>query len=63
MGDGYALDDQNEFDDVAKSVVDVFRRHKTLGEYFAYHNFVRANLISKDQGVSGLGFVPPSFYP
>jgi len=55
MGDGYALDDQNEFDDVAKSVVDVFRTHKLLGEYFSYHNFVRVNLTSKDQGVSGYG--------
>ncbi|HEX6811968.1 MAG TPA: M64 family metallopeptidase [Planctomycetota bacterium] len=55
MGDGYGLDDQNEFDDVAKSVVDVFRTHKLLGEYFAYHNFVRVNLTSKDQGVTGYG--------
>ncbi len=55
MGDGYAFDDQNEFDDVAKSVVDVFRNHKQLGEYFAYHNFERINLTSKDQGVTGYG--------
>jgi hypothetical protein len=55
MGDGYALDDQNEFDDVARSAVDVFRNHKQLGEYFAYHNFVRINLTSKDQGVTGFG--------
>lgn len=55
MGDGYALDDQNEFDDVAKSIVDVFKNHKQLGEYFTYHNFVRVNLVSKDQGVSGYG--------
>jgi hypothetical protein len=55
MGDGYRLNDQNEFDDVTRSVVDVFRNHKVLGEYFAYHNFLRANLRSKDQGVSGFG--------
>ncbi|MCA8947953.1 MAG: hypothetical protein KDE27_00525 [Planctomycetes bacterium] len=55
MGDGYALDDQNEFEDVAKSVVDVFRRQKLLGEYLTYHNFVRVNLTSKDQGVTGFG--------
>jgi len=55
MGDGYALDDQNEFEDVARSVVDVFRKHKLLGEYYTYHNFVRINLTSKDQGVSGFG--------
>jgi hypothetical protein len=55
MGDGYGLDDQNEFEDVARSAVDVFRNHKLLGEYFAYHNFVRVNLTSKDQGVTGFG--------
>jgi hypothetical protein len=57
MGDGFALDDQNEFDDIARSAVDVFRTHKLLGEYFSYHNFVRVNLTSKDQGVSGYGRV------
>ncbi|MCR9245225.1 MAG: M64 family metallopeptidase [bacterium] len=55
MGDGYGLDDQNEFEDVAKSVVDVFARSKVLGEYHTYHNFVRLHLTSKDQGVSGFG--------
>ncbi|MCA8944208.1 MAG: hypothetical protein KDB80_16705 [Planctomycetes bacterium] len=55
MGDGYRLGDQNDFDDVAKSVPKVFEKHKLLGEYFAYHNFVRANLRSTDQGVSGFG--------
>lgn len=55
MGDGYGLDDQNEFEDVAKSVVDVFRIHDQLGEYYAYHNFVRVHLTSKDQGVTGYG--------
>lgn len=55
MGDGFALDDQDEFDDIARSAVDVFKNHKLLGEYFSYHNFVRVNLTSKDQGVSGYG--------
>jgi hypothetical protein len=57
MGDGFALDDQNEFEDIARSAVDVFRNHKLLGEYFSYHNFVRLNLTSKDQGVTGYGRV------
>jgi hypothetical protein len=55
MGDGFGLDDQNEFADIAKSAVDVFKNHKLLGEYFTYHNFVRVHLLSKDQGVSGFG--------
>lgn len=57
MGDGFGLDDQNEFVDIARASVDVFKNHKQLGEYFAYHNFLRANLVSKDQGVSGYGRV------
>ncbi|MFO1078801.1 MAG: M64 family metallopeptidase [Planctomycetota bacterium] len=55
MGDGYALDDQNEFEDIARTVADVFRKEKVLDEYFTYHNFVRVNLLSKDQGVTGFG--------
>lgn len=55
MGDGFGLDDQNEFDDIARAAVDVFKNHKLLGEYFTYHNFVRVNLTSKDQGVTGYG--------
>lgn len=55
MGDGFGLDDQNEFEDIARAAVDVFKNHKLLGEYFSYHNFVRANLVSKDQGVTGYG--------
>ena len=55
MGDGYRLGDQNDFDDVAKSIPKLFKNHKVLGEYYTYHNFLRANLRSKDQGVSGFG--------
>lgn len=55
MGDGYRLSDQNEFDDVAKSIPKLFKNHKLLGEYFGYHNFLRANLRSKDAGVNGFG--------
>jgi hypothetical protein len=55
MGDGYRLGDQNDFEDVARATVDVFRQHKLFGEYFEWHTFVRANCVSKDQGVSGFG--------
>ncbi len=55
MGDGYRLGDQNDFDDVAKSIPKLFRRHKLLGEYYSYQNFIRVNLRSKDQGVTGFG--------
>ncbi|MHC4515469.1 MAG: M64 family metallopeptidase [Planctomycetota bacterium] len=55
MGDGYRLSDQNDFDDVAGTIPKLFKKHKLLGEYYSYHNFVRANLTSKDQGVTGYG--------
>ena len=55
MGDGFRLGDQNDFDDIAKTIPKLFKNHKMLGEYYSYHNFLRANLTSKDQGVSGYG--------
>ncbi len=55
MGDGFRLGDQNEFDDIAKTIPKLFKNHKLLGEYYSYHNFLRANLTSKDHGVSGYG--------
>ncbi len=55
MGDGFKLSDQNEFDDIAGTIPKLFKKHKLLGEYFSYHNFLRANLTSKDHGVSGYG--------
>ncbi len=55
MGDGFRLQDQNDFDDIAKTIPKLFKNHKFLGEYYSYHNFLRANLSSKDQGVSGYG--------
>jgi hypothetical protein len=55
MGDGFRLGDQNDFDDIAKTIPKLFKKHKLLGEYYSYHNFLRANLTSKDQGVSGYG--------
>lgn len=55
MGDGYRLQDQNDFDDVAKAIPDAMAKNKLLGEYAKYHNYLKANLRSKDQGVSGYG--------
>ncbi len=55
MGDGYTLEQQNSFADFAKSVPDVFRNHKVLGEYFAYHNFARAHAVSREAGMDGFG--------
>ncbi len=55
MGDGYRLGDQNDFDDQAKVIPKLFKKHKLYGEYYSYLNFHRINLRSKDQGVTGFG--------
>lgn len=51
MAEGYELDKQKAFDSDADDVHDVFERHPVLGEYFAYHNFLRVNLVSVDAQV------------
>lgn len=55
MGDGFELERQESFDRLARYVPDLFRQHPALGEYFAYHNFIRANLFSRETGVGGFG--------
>jgi hypothetical protein len=55
LGDGYTLKHQRSFDRVARMVPRSFERNETLGEYFGYFRFVRANVTSKEDGVDGLG--------
>ena len=55
MGDGYKREQQNQFDDVAKSVPKTFAHDVTLGEYLTYFNFTRANVVSKEDGVDEFG--------
>ena len=55
MGEGYQLKEMKAFAKLAEDVPDTFRRNKTLGEYFSYFNFIRADLVSADNGVDGFG--------
>jgi len=55
MGEGYQLGEQDQLDDLAANVPDWFARQATLREYYPYFNFLRANLVSADNGVDGFG--------
>ncbi len=55
MGDGYEISKQDSLDRYAKYVPDLFERHKVFGEYFRYHNFLRANVYSSESGIDGYG--------
>jgi hypothetical protein len=55
MGDGYQLDDIDTFDEQMKTIVAVLEQERCLQEYFTYFNFVRAELVSADNGVDGFG--------
>ena len=53
MGDGYTIAKQNAFDDIARAIPKTFAQDKVLGEYLPYHNFLRANVVSREDGVDG----------
>lgn len=55
MGEGYQLSEQDQLDDLAEQVPGWFDRQPTLREYLPYFNFLRANLVSADNGVDGFG--------
>lgn len=55
MGEGYTAKHQKAWDNLAEDVPGYFERQKTFREYFGYLNFIRANLISADDGVDGFG--------
>ncbi|HED67078.1 MAG TPA: hypothetical protein ENJ09_16160 [Planctomycetes bacterium] len=55
MGDGYTLGHQKGFNKVADDVPAIFERQRTFREYFSYFNFLRYNLVSKDDNVDGFG--------
>ena len=55
MGDGYTLEHQKAFNELADDIPAMFENQKLFDEYFAYFNFRRYNLVSKDAGVDGLG--------
>ena len=55
MGDGYTLEHQRAFDELAEDVPRLFERVEPLTEYLSYFNFRRFNLVSKDDNVDGYG--------
>lgn len=55
MGDGYELTKQDSLDRYANYVPDLFERHRVFGEYYSYHNFLRANVYSAESGIDGYG--------
>ena len=57
MGDGYTLEHMKAFDRLAEDVPRLFERQKTFREYWSYLNFVRADLVSAENGVDGFGRV------
>lgn len=55
MGEGYTLEHQKAFDNLAEDIPRLFERQKTFREYWSCFNFLRANLVSADSGVDGFG--------
>lgn len=54
-GDGYTMKHLRALENITRVVPKLFERNKTLGEYFRYHNFLRANVVSKDDGIDAHG--------
>src|SRR5688572_17808142 len=55
LGDGYTLDHQETFETLAGDVPAAFEAQPEYAEYWQYFNFVRAILVSKDDGVDEYG--------
>ncbi|MDE0904495.1 MAG: M64 family metallo-endopeptidase [Planctomycetota bacterium] len=55
MGEGYQLGEMKGFVKLAEDVPGFFARNRLLGAYSTYFNFVRADLVSADNGVDGFG--------
>ncbi len=56
MGDGYTLKHlAKAFDPRAKDVFEVFDRNEILREYLSYFNFLRAAVVSAEDGIDGHG--------
>ncbi len=56
MGDGYTLKHlKSGFDARSEDLLDAFDREPTLEEYFSYFNFIRAAVVSAEDGIDGYG--------
>jgi hypothetical protein len=55
LGEGYQVNEMDGFVRLADDVPHFFDRNRTLGAYSAYFNWIRADLVSADNGVDGFG--------
>lgn len=55
LGDGFTLEHQRAFDNLAEDVSKLFKRNDVLGEYYGYQNFTKVNLVSWDDGIDANG--------
>ncbi len=55
MGDGYPIDDVDEYGDIVDDVPRVFERNRTFEEYLSYLNILRADVVSEEAGIDGFG--------
>lgn len=55
LGDGYELQHQRAFDELAEDVPPLFERVEPFREYWSYLNFVRGVCLSAEAGVDGFG--------
>jgi hypothetical protein len=55
LGDGYELEHQRAFDELAEDVPPLFERVEPFREYWSYLNFWRGVCLSAEAGVDGFG--------
>jgi len=55
LGDGYELEHQRAFDELAEDVPPLFERAEPFREYWNWLNFVRGVCLSADGGIDGFG--------
>jgi len=55
MNDGYTVKKQKVWNKLAETLPRTFERQATFKEYVSYFNFVRCNLASEDDNVTGFG--------
>lgn len=55
FGEAFTLAEQNRFDDMAKRIPKDLESREVFEEYYAHHNFIRANVISKDKDIDSHG--------
>jgi IgA peptidase M64 len=55
LGDGYELDHQRAFDELAEDVPVLLERVEPFREYWRYFNVVRGVCVSADAGIDGFG--------